>query len=108
MRDKSPKMGEDFSLDTGEAVIKLPENVTIPAVLMFGDSIVDTGNNNNLETIFKVNYPPYGKDFISRIPTGRFCNGKVPSDFFGMNWELKSSCQHILTPICNLMISRLE
>ncbi|THG10611.1 hypothetical protein TEA_024579 [Camellia sinensis var. sinensis] len=69
-------------LDIGEAVIKLPENVTIPAVLMFGDSIVDTGNNNNLETIFKVNYPPYGKDFISGIPSGRFCNGKVPSDFF--------------------------
>ncbi|KAI8549459.1 hypothetical protein RHMOL_Rhmol06G0026200 [Rhododendron molle] len=63
-----------------KAVIRLPHNVTIPAVIMFGDSIVDTGNNNNLKTIFKVNYPPYGKDFMGGVPTGRFSNGKVPSD----------------------------
>ncbi|KAL7244789.1 hypothetical protein ACSBR2_000197 [Camellia fascicularis] len=85
-------------LDIGEAVIRLPENVTIPAVLMFGDSIVDTGNNNNLETIFKVNYPPYGKDFISGIPTGRFCNGKVPSDFFVEELGIKELLPAYLDP----------
>ncbi|KAL0360518.1 UNVERIFIED_CONTAM: GDSL esterase/lipase EXL3 [Sesamum radiatum] len=57
-----------------------PKNSTIPAVFVFGDSVVDTGNNNYIETVVKVNYPPYGKDFIGGRPTGRFCDGKVPSD----------------------------
>ncbi|KAM3739506.1 hypothetical protein ACB098_08G028600 [Castanea mollissima] len=48
---------------------------------MFGDSIVDTGNNNDITTIAKCNFPPYGRDFKGGIPTGRFSNGKVPSDF---------------------------
>ncbi|KAK8964556.1 GDSL esterase/lipase [Platanthera guangdongensis] len=52
-----------------------------PAVFLFGDSIVDAGNNNDLETIFKCDFPPYGKDFWNNIPTGRFSNGKVPGDF---------------------------
>lgn len=59
-------------------------NVTIPAVFMFGDSIVDTGNNNdNLKTPARCNFPPYGRDFQGGIPTGRYSNGKVPSDFIG-------------------------
>lgn len=66
------------------AVVKLPPNVSVPAVLVFGDSIVDTGNNNNnLGTTARCNYPPYGKDFKGGKPTGRFSNGKVPSDFIG-------------------------
>jgi hypothetical protein len=64
-------------------VIKIPTNETIPAVIIFGDSIVDTGNNNNLATIAKCNFPPYGKDFQGQIPTGRFSNGKVPPDLIG-------------------------
>lgn len=72
-----------LSWSTAQAVVTLPSNRTIPAVIMFGDSIVDTGNNNYIETIFKVNYPPYGKDFIGGVPTGRFCDGKVPSDLLG-------------------------
>ncbi|KAK7376695.1 hypothetical protein VNO80_02109 [Phaseolus coccineus] len=64
------------------AVVKLPPNVSVPAVFVFGDSIMDTGNNNkNLATTARCNYPPYGKDFKGGIPTGRFSNGKVPSDF---------------------------
>ena len=67
------------------AIVKLPENVTVLAVFMFGDSVVDTGNNNNLtRTFLKSNFPPYGRDFLGGVPTGRFCNGKVPSDFVGM------------------------
>lgn len=65
------------------AAIKLPENVTIPAVIVFGDSIVDTGNNNYISTIAKCNFPPYGKDFEGGEPTGRFSDGKVPSDLLG-------------------------
>lgn len=55
----------------------------VPAVIVFGDSIVDPGNNNHVKTIVKCNFPPYGRDFIGRKPTGRFCNGVVPSDIIG-------------------------
>ncbi|GFZ10467.1 GDSL-like Lipase/Acylhydrolase superfamily protein [Actinidia rufa] len=65
---------------------------------MFGDSIVDTGNNNNLKTIFKVNYPPYGKDFEGGIPTGRFSNGKVPSDLFVEELGIKELLPAYLDP----------
>ncbi|GMP44664.1 hypothetical protein CsSME_00013499 [Camellia sinensis var. sinensis] len=64
---------------SSEAVVNLPKNVTVPAVIAFGDSIVDQGNNNVIETIAKCNFPPYGKDFVGG-PTGRFCNGKTPAD----------------------------
>ncbi|CAI9761549.1 unnamed protein product [Fraxinus pennsylvanica] len=57
----------------------------VPALFIFGDSIVDVGNNNNLETIVKANFPPYGRDFVNRKPTGRFCNGKLASDFTAEN-----------------------
>lgn len=66
-----------------EAVVKLPGNVTVPAVIVFGDSIVDAGNNNNLKTPAKCNFPPYGRDFMGGVSTGRFSNGKVPSDLIG-------------------------
>ncbi|RVW42499.1 GDSL esterase/lipase [Vitis vinifera] len=68
-------------LCTTEALVKLPRNETVPAVLVFGDSIVDPGNNNNLNTLVKSNFPPYGRDLMGGVPTGRFSNGKIPSDF---------------------------
>ncbi|XAR61634.1 Triacylglycerol lipase [Bertholletia excelsa] len=85
-------------LGTAQAAIKLPRNATIPAVIMFGDSIIDTGNNNNLKTIFKVNYPPYGEDFMSGKPTGRFSNGKVPSDLFVEELGIKELLPAYLDP----------
>ena len=56
----------------------------VPAVITFGDSAVDVGNNNYLPTIFKANYPPYGRDFVKHKATGRFCNGKLATDITGM------------------------
>ncbi|KAF2314445.1 hypothetical protein GH714_026435 [Hevea brasiliensis] len=55
-------------------------NGTISAVIAFGDSILDTGNNNNLNTMTKCNFPPYGRNFPGGLPTGRFGDGKVFSD----------------------------
>lgn len=66
-----------------EGVVKLPENMTFPAVFAFGDSIVDTGNNNLIKTLIYCNFVPYGKDFQGGIPTGRFSNGKTPPDLVG-------------------------
>lgn len=67
-----------------KGMLKLPSNVSVPAVLAFGDSIVDSGNNNNIKTLVKCNFPPYGKDFQGGKPSGRFCNGKIPSDMIGL------------------------
>ncbi|GLT66298.1 hypothetical protein SLA2020_386690 [Shorea laevis] len=53
----------------------------VPALCIFGDSVVDAGNNNNLYTLVKANFPPYGRDFVAHRPTGRFCNGKLATDF---------------------------
>ncbi|KAF3321709.1 GDSL esterase/lipase [Carex littledalei] len=48
-------------------------------MFVFGDSLIDNGNNNYLDSIAKSNYYPYGIDFFEG-PTGRFCNGKTVID----------------------------
>ncbi|KAG6544185.1 hypothetical protein Mapa_014385 [Marchantia paleacea] len=52
-----------------------------PAMFVFGDSLVDYGNNNYLHSLAKANYKPYGVDFPGHIPTGRYCNGRLVPDF---------------------------
>ncbi|CAH2050334.1 unnamed protein product [Thlaspi arvense] len=81
-----------------QAVIRLPPNITFPAVFVFGDSIVDTGNNNNLKTIAKANHPPYGKDFMGGKPTGRFSNGRVTADFIAEELGIKELLPAYLDP----------
>ncbi|XP_057983848.1 GDSL esterase/lipase At5g03810-like isoform X1 [Malania oleifera] len=53
----------------------------VPALCIFGDSVFDVGNNNRRLTLLKANFPPYGRDFVTHKPTGRFCNGKLATDF---------------------------
>ncbi|PIA31315.1 hypothetical protein AQUCO_05100091v1 [Aquilegia coerulea] len=62
-------------------VRKMAADHNVTCVLVFGDSSVDPGNNNILDTTFKGNFPPYGKDFFNGKPTGRFSNGRLPTDF---------------------------
>ncbi|GER55610.1 GDSL esterase/lipase At5g22810 [Striga asiatica] len=69
----------------------------VPALIIFGDSVVDVGNNNNLETIVKADFPPYGRDFIDHKPTGRFCNGKLASDYTAENLGFTSYPQPYLS-----------
>lgn len=45
------------------------------AFFVFGDSIVDNGNNNFLATTARADSPPYGVDYPTHRPTGRFSNG---------------------------------
>ncbi|KAL6641040.1 hypothetical protein ACP70R_019221 [Stipagrostis hirtigluma subsp. patula] len=45
------------------------------AFFVFGDSLVDNGNNNYLMTTARADAPPYGIDYPTRRPTGRFSNG---------------------------------
>lgn len=53
----------------------------VPALFIFGDSTVDVGNNNYLFTLVKSNFPPYGRDFDTHSPTGRFCDGRLATDY---------------------------
>ncbi|XP_057476502.1 GDSL esterase/lipase At5g33370-like [Actinidia eriantha] len=45
------------------------------AFFVFGDSLVDNGNNNYLITTARADSPPYGIDYPTHRPTGRFSNG---------------------------------
>lgn len=67
-----------------EATINIPKNGSLPpAVLAFGDSLLDSGNNNFRKTIVKADFPPYGKDFMGGKPTGWFNNRKNLADYTG-------------------------
>lgn len=54
----------------------------VPCYFIFGDSLVDNGNNNNIASLARANYLPYGIDFPGG-PTGRFSNGKTTVDVIG-------------------------
>lgn len=52
---------------------------------VFGDSLVDAGNNDYLFSLSKADSPPYGIDFnpSGGQPTGRFTNGRTIADILG-------------------------
>ncbi|KAM7252374.1 hypothetical protein ACFE04_024257 [Oxalis oulophora] len=45
------------------------------AFFVFGDSLVDNGNNNYLATTARADNYPYGIDYPTHRATGRFSNG---------------------------------
>ncbi|VAH63728.1 GDSL esterase/lipase At5g45670-like [Triticum dicoccoides] len=51
----------------------------VPCYFIFGDSLVDNGNNNYIVSLARANYPPYGIDFAGG-PSGRFTNGLTTVD----------------------------
>lgn len=78
--------GRIKKLLTAAAVLVLMVNLgsvvaepQVPCFFIFGDSLVDNGNNNNINSLAKANYLPYGIDFPGG-PTGRFSNGKTTVD----------------------------
>ncbi|KAK3015666.1 hypothetical protein RJ639_007503 [Escallonia herrerae] len=77
---------------SGESITKFP------AILIFGDSTVDTGNNNYILTIAQGNHRPYGQDFPGHIPTGRFSNGKLVPDFLASALGIKEAVPPFLLP----------
>lgn len=90
-------MNQMIYSNTAAASTKINNN--FPAVFAFGDSILDTGNNNLLNTSVKCDFPPYGRDFFTRKPTGRFSNGKLIIDFLGiynMKDNLPSFCSYFM------------
>ncbi|XP_022955019.1 GDSL esterase/lipase At5g45960-like [Cucurbita moschata] len=75
-----------------------PTNSSVSALLVFGDSTVDPGNNNFVPTIFRSNFPPYGRDFPFHIPTGRFSNGRLSTDFIASYFGVKDYVPPYLDP----------
>lgn len=66
------------------------------ALFIFGDSFVDAGNNNYINTtaLDQANFWPYGETYF-KFPTGRFSDGRLISDFIGklclqIQWFLSS------------------
>lgn len=55
----------------------------VPALFVIGDSTADCGTNNFLLTLARADRLPYGRDFDTHQPTGRFSNGRIPVDYLG-------------------------
>lgn len=65
------------------------KNNTSRAFFVFGDSLVDSGNNNFLITEARADSPPYGIDYPTHRPTGRFSNGlNIPDIISKFNFSI--------------------
>ncbi|PNX71158.1 GDSL esterase/lipase 5-like protein, partial [Trifolium pratense] len=73
-----------LSFSTSQSHInEIGNDITNNALFIFGDSTVDSGNNNFIDTIpeNKADYKPYGQNGVFHEPTGRFSDGRVITDF---------------------------
>ncbi|KAJ6769916.1 GDSL-LIKE LIPASE/ACYLHYDROLASE [Salix purpurea] len=77
-------------------------NNSATAVIVFGDSTVDPGNNNYVKTVFRANFAPYGQDFANQVPTGRFSNGRLTTDFVASYIGIKESVPPYLDPTLSI------
>lgn len=66
------------------------QDLTKGASFIFGDSLVDAGNNNYLPTLSRANISPNGIDFKASggTPTGRYTNGRTIGDIVGKRINL--------------------
>ncbi|KAG8496613.1 hypothetical protein CXB51_007877 [Gossypium anomalum] len=80
------------------SMVTRPPSPKFPAIFVFGDSTVDTGNNNYVKTIMKANLPPYGENFPDHISTGRFSDGKLVPDFLASFLGIKDDVPPFLKP----------
>ncbi|KAL3636984.1 hypothetical protein CASFOL_019283 [Castilleja foliolosa] len=76
----------------------LKTDAKVPSLIVFGDSSVDSGNNNYIQTVLKSNFKPYGRDFYGGQATGRFSNGRIPTDFISEAFGLKPTIPAYLDP----------
>ncbi|KAH7678819.1 GDSL lipase/esterase protein [Dioscorea alata] len=78
------------------SLIEAPDS----ASFVFGDSLVDAGNNNYLQTLSKADIPPNGIDFTASggQPTGRFTNGRTIADIVGEQLGQPSFALPFLAP----------
>ncbi|KAJ0106238.1 hypothetical protein Patl1_17508 [Pistacia atlantica] len=83
------------ALELGSTSISIPPAgppispaAMVPALFIIGDSSVDCGTNNYLGTFARADRLPYGRDFDSHQPTGRFSNGRIPVDYLALRLGL--------------------
>ncbi|KAL3508444.1 hypothetical protein ACH5RR_027845 [Cinchona calisaya] len=77
-------------------------SAAVPSIIVFGDSSVDSGNNNYVSTIVKSNFEPYGRDYKDGRPTGRFSNGRIFTDFISEAFGIKPTVPAYLDPTYNI------
>ncbi|CAA2971925.1 GDSL esterase lipase At4g28780-like [Olea europaea subsp. europaea] len=65
------------------------------AFFVFGDSLVDSGNNNYLVTSARADSPPYGVDYPTHRPTGRFSNGYNIPDLISQKLGAESTLPYL-------------
>ncbi|XP_058211446.1 GDSL esterase/lipase At2g04570-like [Rhododendron vialii] len=70
----------------------------VPAIIVFGDSSVHAGNNNQIPTIARSNFELYGRDFDGGRLTGCFSNGRIPTDFISEAFGLRTIVPVYLDP----------
>ncbi|MFS8007109.1 putative triacylglycerol lipase [Helianthus anomalus] len=94
----------DGSLSSGSLVIlalmvvafvSVPLQVEARAFFVFGDSLVDNGNNDFLVTTARADSPPYGIDYPTHRPTGRFSNGLNIPDLISEHMGLESPLPYL-------------
>ena len=92
-----------FLLLAAQLLVKIPETCAkFPALIVFGDSTVDSGNNNQISTVLKSNFQPYGRDYFDGKATGRFSNGRIAPDFISEGLGLKNAVPAYLDPAYNI------
>ncbi|XP_019432857.1 PREDICTED: GDSL esterase/lipase At5g33370-like [Lupinus angustifolius] len=67
----------------------------IRAFFVFGDSLVDSGNNDFLATTARADAPPYGIDYPTHRPTGRFSNGLNIPDLISLELGLEPTLPYL-------------
>ena len=80
----------------GAAATKKP---LVPAMFVFGDSLVDVGNNNHLarcNVSCRADRRPYGLDYPCHSPTGRFSNGYNLADLLGIYGAASSTLEDVV------------
>ncbi|KAL7597688.1 hypothetical protein Lser_V15G22207 [Lactuca serriola] len=80
------------------AMVNIPKHDSVEAVWAFGDSFFDSGNNNFLNTLIKADFPPYGKDFMGGVSSGRFTNDRTISDYIVKKLGVKDYLPAYLDP----------
>ncbi|KAJ1289249.1 hypothetical protein BS78_02G149700 [Paspalum vaginatum] len=98
-----PRLVVFFLLRIGGPVVAAAAGKTkVPAIIVFGDSSVDTGNNNFIPTVARSNFWPYGRDYADGLPTGRFSNGRLATEFISEAFGLPPSIPAYLDPDCTI------
>ncbi|CAN8230387.1 unnamed protein product [Cochlearia groenlandica] len=93
----------EFLLLAAQFLMQIHEtSAGISALIVFGDSTVDSGNNNQMSTVLKSNFQPYGRDYFGGKATGRFSNGRIPPDFISEGFGLKNTVPAYLDPAYNI------